>query len=113
MPIPITDLPNLSRYADGVMERSDDHAEKVGGIALALLGAILWKADAATLEVFGSTGPKGNVLWVEISGQRYAFSYDHAAQEILMKEKSTQGRVLHRFSNATPVEDVEALFRSL
>ena len=113
MPLQITDFTDLARYADGVMGRSDHHAQTVGGIALTLLGAVLWRGDSATLEAFGSSGAAGNVLWVKISGQRYAFSYDHDAGEIVMKKQSTQGQVLHRFSNLTPVQDVQIIFAGL
>lgn len=95
------------------MGRSDHHAQDVGGAALAVLGGILWKGDSASIEVFGSSGPAGNVLWVEIGGQRYAFSYDHAAEEIVMKINSTRGAVINRFSNTTPLADIEAVFRKL
>lgn len=113
MPLPIANFADLAAYADGVMNRSDHHAQNVGGAALALLGAIMWKGDSASLEVFGSSGPRGNVLWVEISGTRYAFTYDHSAGTIIMREKTTQGREVARFNNATPTGDIERFFRSL
>jgi len=113
MPLQISDFTDLAAYADGVMGRSGHHAPKVGGVALTLLGAILWRGDSATLEVYGSSGPAGNVLWVKIAGRRYAFSYDHQAEEIIMKEGSTQGPVVGRFSNATPPADIETFFRGL
>jgi hypothetical protein len=95
------------------MGRSAHHAQNVSGVALTLLGAILWRADDASLEAFGSSGPAGNVLWVKIGGKRYAFSYDHNSGEIMMKQGSTQGVVLHRFDNSTPSTAIEAIFRVL
>ena len=113
MPLPISDFAVLQNYADGVMNRSDHHAKAVGGIALALLGALLWKGDSASLKAYGNAGPMGNVLWVSISGKQYAFSYDHDAGEIIMREGSTRGSEVRRFDNLTPVTDVEAFFRGL
>jgi len=50
---------------------------------------------------------------VKIAGQRYAFSYNHQLQVIEMRMGSTQGSVLHSFSNSTRIEDVEAIFKAL
>jgi hypothetical protein len=113
MPLQIKDFDDLAVYANGVMERSAHHAQGVGGAALALMGAILWRADTASLEAFGNAGGRGNVLWVEISGNRYAFSYDHDLAEIVMKQGNTRGPVLHRFDNSTSTSSIEALFRTL
>ena len=111
MPLKITDFEQLRVYADGVMGRSDHHAHNVGGIALSLLGAVLWRAEG--IQVYGNEGGRGNVLWATIGGGRYAFSYDHEDEQILMKDGSTHGSVLHRCDNSTRPQDVEELFRSL
>lgn len=58
-------------------------------------------------------GDLKNVLWVKIGGQRYAFSYNHDARTIEMRKGSVQGDVLHSFSNATPLAEVERVFRAL
>jgi hypothetical protein len=54
-----------------------------------------------------------NVLWVRISGHRYALSYNHTAGTIEVRDGSTQGTVLASFSNATPLADVKRFFESL
>jgi hypothetical protein len=96
------------------MGRSKHHAGNVGGAALALVGAIVWrKDDADKIEVFERQGTPGNVLWVKVSGKRYAFSFNHENQTIEMRESSTQGPVLHSFTNSTPTNDIEVIFRAL
>jgi hypothetical protein len=47
MPLTVADLDTLETYLSGVMNRSEHHADTVWAIALALVGAILWKKDSA------------------------------------------------------------------
>ena len=113
MPISISDVDTLKSYIEGVMGRAEHHANNVSAIGLALAGAIVWRKDADAIEVMAQEGDLKNVLWVKISGHRYAFSYNHTAKEIEMRENTTRGAVLHRFSNGTPIHDVERIFRGL
>jgi len=41
----LTEIETLNAYLNGVMERADHHAHKVREVALALVGAIIWKKD--------------------------------------------------------------------
>ncbi len=114
MPLAVKDIDTLKRYIEGVMYRAEHHAGNVGGAALALAGAIVWrKDDAEEIEVMERQGDLKNVLWVKIGGRRYAFSYDHEVRAIEMREDSTHGPVLHKFTNSTPTHDVETIFRAL
>ena len=114
MPLAITDIETLKSYVEGIMGRSQHHASSVGGAALALLGAIVWrKDDAEEIRVMERQGELKNVLWVKIGGQRYAFSYNHERQTIEMREGTTQGAVLHSFTDNTPTSDIEAIFSAL
>jgi hypothetical protein len=114
MPVTLDDVDLLKRYIDGVMGRAGHHAQDVTAVALALAGAIVWRKDATTdIQVMSKDGDLKNVLWVKINGQRYAFSYNHNSRTIEMRKGSTQGDVLHSFSNATPLAEIEATFRAL
>lgn len=113
MPTAVTDVAILQRYLEGVLARADHHAENVMHIALAITGAIVWRKDPDPIRVLERDGEMKNVLWVSISGQRYAFTYDHTTQAILIRRGSTQGAVLHSLTNATPLADLYAIFRSL
>jgi hypothetical protein len=113
MAIQAHDVQTLHQYAAGVMERAGHHAGNVGSIALALLGAVVWRGEPDSIEIKQHAGNLANVLWVTIEGHRYAFSYNHERQSIEMRDRSTQGHVLHSFSNATPIESVETIFREL
>jgi hypothetical protein len=73
--------------------RAGHHANNVDEIALTIAGAVVWREDG-DLKVMTRSGSMKNVLWVEINGQRYALSYDHAAGAIIVKHKSTQGTPL-------------------
>ncbi len=114
MALTVTEVEELRQYLCGVMNRADHHAGNVKEIALALAGAILWrKDDNKPIKVMVHSGETKNVLWVHIGGQRYVFSYNHEAGEIEMREENTQGTTLHRFTNATPLSCVMAIFKAL
>jgi hypothetical protein len=113
MPAQIQDVDLLQNYIKGVMERADHHAGKVKEIVLALAGAIVWKKDPAPIEVHTKDGEMKNVLWVRINGGRYAFSYNHEASTIEMRQGTTQGQVVASFSNTTPAATVFSIFAGL
>jgi|HubBroStandDraft_1064217.scaffolds.fasta_scaffold93078_2 hypothetical protein len=113
MAIQAHDVETMHRYAGGVMERAGHHAGNVGSIALALLGAIIWRGEPGSIEIRQHEGAPANVLWVTINGTRYAFSYNHADEAIEMRDRNLRGAVLHSFSNETPVTNIETIFRNL
>ena|SRR5271166_3530613 len=114
MPLTVADLDTLEQYLAGVMNRSGHHAQTVGAIALALLGAVLWKKDAdTTIDVRTYGGSTANVLWVQIAGHKYALAYNHEADCIELHDRTQSGTVLHRFTNQTPVTEVWQVFENL
>jgi len=113
MPTPVRDVDLLQRYLEGVMIRADHHAGSVNEIALAITGAIVWRKDADPIEVMAHDGDMKNVLWVKISGQRYAFSYNHKSGAIEIRQGTTRGAVLHSLTNATPLSELRRIFQSL
>lgn len=114
MALVVTDVEQLRDYLCGVMARADHHADNVKEISLALVGAILWrKDDNEAIQVMTRAGEAKNVLWVRISGQRYAFVYNHATEEIDMRRGTVQGGSIYSFSNATPIAAVIQIFLSL
>lgn len=114
MPLPVSDVDVLKGYIDGVMARADHHANEVEEIALGLAGAIIWrKDDGKDIEVMQQQGATKNVLWVYIGGRRYAFSYNHVAKAIEMRDGTTRGPMLHSFSNDTPLATLHQVFAGL
>lgn len=81
---------------------------------LALLGGVIWRAQPGSIEIKQYDGNLANVVWWEsFDGRRYVLSYNHEAQEIEMRDRTTQGAVLHSFSNATPITDIQRIFAAL
>jgi hypothetical protein len=114
MAFTVTEIEELRDYINGVIDRADHHAGGVSEIALALTGAILWrKDDDEPIRVMAQNGETKNVLWARIGGQRYAFSYNHSAGQIEMRQGSVQGPVLHAFSNTTALSTVKRIFEGL
>jgi hypothetical protein len=109
MAVTASNIADLHAYAEGVMDRAAHHASNVDEIALARLGAIVWRAEPHSIKRLT------NVLWWEsaATGQRYACSYNHTTQEIELRAGSTHGATLHSFSNATPIASVGQIFANL
>jgi hypothetical protein len=113
MSLTVADLDTLEAYLAGVMNRSDHHAQTVGAVALALIGAVLWRKDPEPIEVRTHDGSAANVLWVQISGHRYALAYNHAENCIELRDRTLRGPALARFDNNTPVIEVYTTFERL
>lgn len=113
MPQQITDIDVLKNYLRGVMDRADHHAQNVNEIAMAVAGGVIWRKDDEALEVMVREGEMKNVLWFKVGGIRYALSYNHDTQEIELRQGSTQGNVIGRFSNTTTNNQVRRIFSDL
>ena len=112
MPKTVTDVDVLQDYIRGVMDRAEHHADKVDKITLAIAGAVIWRKDG-DIQVYEREGQMTNALWVDISGQRYALSYNHDARKIEIRKDSMRGDVLGSFDNDNKTGDVHRFFSSL
>lgn len=114
MPVQVDDVATLQEYLAGVVQKAGHHAANVRLVVLPLIGAIvLFKNPDTKIEVMTREGEMTNVLWVRISGSRYAFSYEHDSKSIVMKRGTTQGDVLARFTNATTTQGILSVFEAL
>lgn len=113
MAVTATDVDILRRYAEGVMNRADHHAGEVTAAALALLGGIIWRAEPGSIEIKQYGGNLANVLWFKVSGQRFAFAYNHQTEVIELRTRTQSGPAIRSFDNQSTVEEIEDAFRSL
>ncbi|CAD5356948.1 hypothetical protein [Citrobacter freundii] len=115
MAIKANDIEILHRYAQGVMERSEHHAQNVGVVALTLLGGVIWKAVPGSIEIRTYNGNLANMVWwkSESSQKNYAISYNHETLEIEMRDESVKGDVLFSLSNSTAPESVLKMLADL
>src|SRR5690242_5614239 len=114
MSITINSLDELTKYLGGVLDRGDHHARNVHLISLALAGAMFWRRDIGSdIKVREQAGDMKNVIWFFVSEQRYVLRYNHEEECIQLLEESLQGKILHSFTNATPLVEVERVFRAL
>ncbi len=112
MPVPIPDVDLLQKYLTKVLERADHHARGVDQIALALVGAVVWR-KTGTIEVMPTKDGTGNVLWFYVGDSRYALSYNHHEGTIDLRKKSTQGDRLAALDNSTGLGELRSLFAGL
>ena len=113
MPQDITDIEILKEYISQVIDRAEHHANNVENIVLAIAGAIIWKKDSNPIKVFTREGEMKNVIWVNINGNKYAFSYNHDTQKIEIRQDNTQGKVIASFDNSTSTDDIKRFFKNL
>jgi hypothetical protein len=114
MPVQVDDITTLQNYLTGVIERAGHHGENVRHVVLPLVGAIVLHKDRDhSITVMAREGTTGNVLWVRIGNSRYAFSYDHKSQSIVLKDGTTHGQVLAHFTNATSIPEILEIFDGL
>jgi|ERR1051326_98600 hypothetical protein len=113
MPINANDVDILHKYVEGVMNRADHHGFDVKGIALMLLGGIIWRGEPDSIEIKQYLGNLANVLWVTVNGRRYAFAYNHNTGMIEIRDRTQSGPALHSLNDNTSVADAEAILRSL
>ena len=102
----------LQQYIQGVMARAEHHANNVDEVALAIAGAVVWRKEG-TIEVMSREEDMKNVLWVRISGNRFALSYNHDQGSIEVRARNTQGQVLASFTNANTASEVKEFFAGL
>ena len=114
MPIQADDLETLHDFAVGVMARAGGRANQVRGIALAMLGGIIWRVDPGSIEIRFQDGGRANVLrLVSITGYEYICAHNQQIDQMEIRDRNAQGSVLHTLSNATPIVEVERIFSTL
>lgn len=113
MAITAKDVQQLNEYAKGVMDRAEHHAGNGKGAALTVLGGIIWRAGADSIRIRQYAGAPANMLWIKVAGKDYAFRYDHASQQIEIRDGSQSGNILHAIDDAVPAIAIEAIMRGL
>ncbi|MGH9877555.1 MAG: hypothetical protein ACRD5H_07945 [Nitrososphaerales archaeon] len=59
------------------------------------------------------TRSSGNMLWVYIKGNRYAFRYEHADDTIEIHDNTFKGPLLHKINNQTSITQLKTIFQNL
>ncbi len=110
----ITDIDILQQYLEGVMERSEHHADEVNEIILALIGAVIWKKNSRPIKVKEYAGELANVLWWHSKGgNKYAFRYNHEQKKIELRKDTFKGNLVMAFDNNTEIDEIINLFGTL
>jgi hypothetical protein len=115
MAVEVSDIEKLREYIRGVLGAAQHHANNVDEIVLALAGAIIARKDDSPLQVrAGWTQEMGKAMaFTSAKGNTYTLSYNHKTKQVDLKEKNSQGVVLHSFDNATPLSVVAGTFAKL
>jgi len=114
MAVRVNEVEELKSYFFGVVQRSEHHAPNVSNVIYPLLGLIVLNMDEnSDIQVRGSEGATGNILWFTKSGQRYAFRYEHADDTIELRRDSFKGPLLQKIDNSVSIASLKALFDRL
>ncbi|RZK16726.1 MAG: hypothetical protein EOO43_14190 [Flavobacterium sp.] len=112
MAVKVETVDTLREYFKGVTGRANHHAQNVNEVVYTLLGVIiLLKDDGTDIEVRGSVGSTGNILWVYIGAIRYAFRYEHSnGGSIEIRENSYNGPIKLTVTNGTSLNQILSTF---
>jgi len=112
--IKLNDSDKMREYLVGVLKRADHHAQRVEACVMAVFGAVIaYKDEGTSIEVKELNGEMVNVLWAQINGTRYAFSYNGNEKIIEMREKSTRGPVVISFDDTCTLQQIRTFFADL
>ena len=111
MAITINSIEALQEYLRGVLDRANHDAGNVEGVALALLGAVIWRADGE-ISVREYAGRPANMIWFNVGDHRYVMTYNHNGQ-IELKDRTHTGNVIANFDNSSSYQDVIDTFSRL
>ena len=110
----LSDSEKMREYLRGVLARAGHHAQKVEACIIAIFGGVIAYKDKGTdLEVKEHDGDMKNVLWVQIKGKRYAFTYNHHKECIEMRENSLRGQVKVSFDDTWTLKSIRSLFAQI
>lgn len=112
MAISIDSIQTLQTYLNGVIDRAEHHAGQVEGVALALLGAVVWRSTGE-ISVREYAGRPANILWFFVDKERYALVYNHENLKIELRERTQGGNAIAEFDNSTTYQEVINVFRDL
>tara|TARA_Y100000034_G_scaffold124498_1_gene172757 strand:- start:5742 stop:6128 length:387 start_codon:yes stop_codon:yes gene_type:complete len=114
MAVKVNQVELLQEYFLGVVARSEHHAPNVSEVIYPLLGLIVLTMDAdSDIQVRGSKGAIGNMLWFTKNSQRYAFRYEHEDDTIEIRKNSFKGDMVAKVSNATTIAVLKGIFDRL
>lgn len=108
MAIKITTVDVLKKYFSEVVKRANHHAHGVNSVIYTLLGVVVLRKDDGTdIEVRGTDeNATGNILWVQINGQKYALRYEHSNDTVEIRKDTYKGTLVLTINNTTTAQDV-------
>lgn len=110
----IQTITDLQTYLNGVLDRSNHHANRVTETVYLVAGIILAKHNPSKpITAMTYEGNLTNVFWVYIGENRYAFSYCHEEEVILIKDKTIKGDVLFKINMNTKASAIIKAFETL
>lgn len=112
MALTINSIEALQTYLHGVLGRANHHAGNVEGVSLALLGAVIWRADGE-ISVREYAGRPANMIWFFVGENKYVLTYNHSTEEIELKDRTHTGSILASFDNSSTYQEIIDTFCNL
>lgn len=112
MALTIDSIGILQEYINGVIGRAEHHANNVTGVALTLLGAVMWRSTSE-IEVREYNGRPANILWFWVGDRKYALVYNHSTLQIELRESKHNGTTIAVFDNSSTYQQILQEFTRL
>ncbi|MCL2715205.1 MAG: hypothetical protein FWD68_11625 [Alphaproteobacteria bacterium] len=109
----IGDFNTMDQYIVGMMRRAAHHARNVEAVIPALRGFV--EQFGENIKPLVRNGDPKNTSWFDskATGKHYAWRYDHALNQIELRENTTRGRIVAFFDNSTSNTDILTTFKTL
>jgi hypothetical protein len=111
----LTNDREIDGFISKVIHEANHHAPSVNAIIKPLSDAVRARLvlGSDTVSVYERNNQLARTCWVVLNGKRYAFSYNYDDLVIDLRERSTQGQVLHKFSNRTSLSTINRVVGQL
>lgn len=114
MPIKIKTIDQFQEYMEGVLYRTDDHAEDIIK-QIYLLGSIIlrFRDLNSDFQVRSQDGETKNIAWLYINKKRYALRFEHKNITVELRENSIKGPLIKVFDKNSSFKDIYDTFKKL
>ena len=114
MSVRLMNVDAVKEYMNGVLARSEHHADSVGKVAPALMGyALAYQDPGIPMRVWGQEGAMKNVLFFQVDNVKYCFTYNHENQSIMLRMDGLQGQDVFEFDNDSEISTIWDVFQAL
>lgn len=100
----------LKAFTAAVLHASEENAEEVVPVIMAVVGGILAFAEPGSVSLCEADDGAGGVLWASFGGEHMAFRYNPMSAMIELRAGTLDGHPLRRFGRRSLAMDITNFF---